>query len=322
MSVQKEAGPAAAGAANRPQGDRLRQKIDSVSTEKKPTQQHWRDRLSVHPKAEKYPLLRGDELDALANDIKAHGLRYKVKAYIEPGTDKQILLDGRNRLNALERLDRKIFLDDGRLSPDVYEPVLIRGDEKPEILEALIDSLNAHRRHLTPEQKRKAIAEALKANPEKSDRRVAAALGVSHPTVAKERREQERRGKVFHAATHTDTKGRSQPATKTIKVTVRDATVPIVAPFTVVESGGGPPKAVSLNITPADNAEQRKQVNELMEDVPDNAPKAEKASAWALAQFKVACTTWLPKMSEADRHEAQRFCADEHTRLFRPRAMQ
>ena len=43
--------------------------------------------------------------------------------------------------------------------------------------------MNAHRRHLTPEQKREAIARYLRERPQASNRKVAKALKVDHETV-------------------------------------------------------------------------------------------------------------------------------------------
>jgi hypothetical protein len=79
---------------------------------------------------------------------------------------------------------------------------------------AVVRSLNAHRRHLTPEQKREIIRKLLKATPEKSDRQVAKLAGVSHPHVGKVRRSLEQTGDVETVSTSTDTKGRKQPRTK------------------------------------------------------------------------------------------------------------
>ena len=274
--------------------DRRGGSIDASNTENNPTRQHWRDRLSVHPKAEQYPLLKADELRTLAADIEAHGLRYRVKAYIDPNSNKQILLDGRNRLSALQLLEREIFGRDGALKPEWCEQVLVRADTKPEELEALIDGLNLHRRHLTSEQKRDLAAKLLKLDPKKSDRQIAAAVNVDHKTVAKERRKKEARGEITHVEARTDTKGRRQPAARTIKVKVTCSTIPIVAPFTVVE-GGEPPKVVNLAISHGDGGEQRHQ---------ENGTTFDHQSRHALAQFKYACKAYLPKMNAAHRQEA------------------
>jgi hypothetical protein len=50
-------------------------------------------------------------------------------------------------------------------------------------------SLNAHRRHLKPEEKRERIEALLKAHPEKSDRSIAKTVGASPTTVGARRAE-------------------------------------------------------------------------------------------------------------------------------------
>jgi hypothetical protein len=64
----------------------------------------WRAVLPVHPAAELFPLMSAAELRELADDIKKHGLAEPVSLY----DDRELgpcLLDGRNRLDALELLD-------------------------------------------------------------------------------------------------------------------------------------------------------------------------------------------------------------------------
>jgi hypothetical protein len=61
----------------------------------------WRDILPVHPAAEIFPLMSPDELRALGEDIKKHGLREPVVLFAEEGgggiyrETEQLLLDGR-----------------------------------------------------------------------------------------------------------------------------------------------------------------------------------------------------------------------------------
>src|ERR1700689_5427230 len=61
----------------------------------------WRDFLTVHPAAEKWPLLAEAELRALGEDIKANGLRVPIVLH-NAGTRGMFLIDGRNRLDAME----------------------------------------------------------------------------------------------------------------------------------------------------------------------------------------------------------------------------
>jgi hypothetical protein len=64
-------------------------------------------------------------------------------------------------------------------------------------------SLNIRRRHLTAEQKRDLIAKLVKATPEKSNRLIAHQVKVSHPTVAKVRKQLEQAGDV-EKVSHVD----------------------------------------------------------------------------------------------------------------------
>jgi ParB/Sulfiredoxin domain len=57
----------------------------------------WRP-TEVHPLAALFPMMRDDELDDLADDIKANGLLHPVLI-----DDQGVLIDGRNRLNACDR---------------------------------------------------------------------------------------------------------------------------------------------------------------------------------------------------------------------------
>ena len=76
----------------------------------------WRDQLPVHPCADIFPLLDSAELKALADDIAENGIRQEIHLYRYPD-DRLVLLDGRNRLDALELLGEEIFNKKGR--PDV-----------------------------------------------------------------------------------------------------------------------------------------------------------------------------------------------------------
>jgi hypothetical protein len=153
--------------------------------------------LEAHPLADMFPLMEGEELTALINDIKVNGQREPITLY------EGKILDGRNRYRACIELGRK---------PETREHhagCAYIGDPL-----AYIISANIHRRHLTPGQKRDLIAKLLKADPEKSDRQIAETVKASPTFVGKVRAEKEATGDVSTVDTRTDTKGRKQPAKK------------------------------------------------------------------------------------------------------------
>jgi len=198
----------------------------AIPTPKPPVK--WRDVLPVHPAADLLPLMAPDELQALADDIKLNGLRTEITVW-SPPYDKGggmpdphsgALLDGRNRLDALELA--------GVLSIDDRDHLCIRGlDGEARKVRCLhlgdgdpydhAVSLNILRRHLTPEQKRELIATLLRASPTTSDRQIANTTKTSDKTVATVRRKLEARAEIPNVEIRTDTKGRAQPATKKIR---------------------------------------------------------------------------------------------------------
>jgi hypothetical protein len=128
----------------------------------------WRDVLPVHPAADLFPMMTREELIALGEDIKKNGLRHRV-AVIDSPDDEPILIDGRNRLDAMQLVGLDIDLNDVVMKAycrkcrkhgsgfDPYDYVI---------------SANIHRRHLTAEQRRDLIAKRLKATPDKSNRQI------------------------------------------------------------------------------------------------------------------------------------------------------
>jgi hypothetical protein len=91
-----------------------------------------------HPLADIFPMLEDDDLRALAEDIRAHGLREPITLY------EGKVLDGRNRYRACE-------LAEVELRPDQFTQY--EGDDAL----GFVVSKNLHRRHLN-ESQRAAIA--------------------------------------------------------------------------------------------------------------------------------------------------------------------
>jgi hypothetical protein len=164
--------------------------------------------LPFHPLADLFPLMEGDEFDALVADIKARGLIERIIVY------DGAILDGRNRYRACLAAGVKPTIERYEKGcPELKDPV------------AWVISRNLRRRHLTPEDKIKILAQLVAAHPEKSDRKLAKEAGVSHPTMAKARREAEATGKALPVAKRVgaDGKARARPAKKARKQPAKKA---------------------------------------------------------------------------------------------------
>jgi hypothetical protein len=202
----------------------------------------WRDVLPVHPAADLFPMMSQSELRELGEDIRKNGLQSPVILW-SPGDQrdkeaKVYLLDGRNRLNAMELVGMETVGADGKLSTilgggnylnngaghsrvvqhfrefrvvtDLRKEGRINGVDPYEF----VLSINLHRRHLAAEQKRELIAKLLKATPDKSDRQIAEQTKTSPTTVGTVRAKLETTGEVSKLDTRTDKKGVEQPAAK------------------------------------------------------------------------------------------------------------
>src|SRR5215468_5557760 len=123
-----------------------------------------RNSLQFHPLADIFPLMEGEEFDALVADIKANGLHDQIVLY------DGMILDGRNRYRACVALGwtwgaiREMAVNLDSLIDDVDGDGLGYGGPA-----AYVISANIHRRHLSAEQKRDLIAKVIAAQPEKSD---------------------------------------------------------------------------------------------------------------------------------------------------------
>jgi hypothetical protein len=182
----------------------------------------WRQMLQVHPAADVFPLLGKEDVVALAADIKKHGLKQPV-LIIEGKDGHAVLIDGRNRLDALELLGEEITLDDSAIferlpaGTDIYAHVI---------------SLNIHRRHLTSEQKRALVAKLLKADPEKSDRQIAIVAKADHKTVGKVRSKLEGTGEIpqLEKTFGVDGKARKQSVKKRAREQTTSDVIAVVHP--------------------------------------------------------------------------------------------
>ena len=177
----------------------------------------WRDVLKVHPAANLFPMMAADELKALGEDIKQRGLTspIAINASQYGGDWDYRLLDGRNRLDAMERagIAFTLVLKDGQCIIEgnrFFPPAIVVETD----LVAYVISANVHRRHLTAQQKLDLLDKAMKAHPSLSSRRIAKMVGVAPTTATKSRRKLEASGDVSTVDTSIDTKGRKQPTKK------------------------------------------------------------------------------------------------------------
>jgi ParB/Sulfiredoxin domain len=207
------------------------------------TPKSWRDVYKVHPAADLFPLMSQDELRELGDDINKNGLTSPVALWAAGDQSAESpeyqLLDGRNRLDAMELVGLRTVDESGKLLPDnerlqgslahsvrqlheqcqfsdLGSPGKYRTRPNTDPHEYVL-SVNIRRRHLTTEQKRELIGKLLKTTPDKSDREIGKLTGTSKNTVAAIRGKMEARGQIDHVARRTDTKGRQQPARKSVR---------------------------------------------------------------------------------------------------------
>ena len=124
--------------------------------------------LPFHPACAEFDVLEGEAFDELVADIKRRGLRYPII------THKGTIIDGRNRALACAKAG----------VPPRYQEF----DGSDEDVVRFVISSNVHRRHLTAEQRRNKLVDLLKLHPEKSDRTIAAEVGVDRETVSRARK--------------------------------------------------------------------------------------------------------------------------------------
>lgn len=115
---------------------------------------------TIHPLAAMFPLLEGEEFEQLVESIEKHGIQTPILLlHHPPGHPRHkkgeplIVVDGRNRLRAWERLANQ-----GKVDRDYwinYVRVLsYDGDPNDEAyIRRCILAANIHRRHLTPDQR-------------------------------------------------------------------------------------------------------------------------------------------------------------------------
>jgi hypothetical protein len=137
----------------------------------------WRDVISIHPAADVFPMLSEDELRRLGEDIQKNGLKESVALWSPRlvGGQPQYLLDGRNRLDAMELVGMSTVAERPIGSGRWWVTISSNGRDAVEYLygdstsnpvpdpASYVISKNIHRRHLTKEQQADLIIKALEA---------------------------------------------------------------------------------------------------------------------------------------------------------------
>ena len=140
------------------------------------------------------PDLSTEEYAELKADIASRGVMVPIE-YDEQGN----VLDGHHRLKICAELGLKDY------------PKVIRAGMNEKEKREHARKLNIARRHLTQEQRRGLIREQLTETPQRSDRQIAAGLGVHHTTVSTQRRELETGGEISHLKTRLGADGKEYP---------------------------------------------------------------------------------------------------------------
>lgn len=140
------------------------------------------------------PPLAAEEYAELKNDIAQRGVMVPIE-YDEHGN----VLDGHHRLQICAELGIKDF------------PKVIRAGMTEEEKRTHARKLNMARRQLNQEQRRELIREQLRETPEKSDRQIAKALGVSDKTVGTQRRDMVSTAEIPQLSTSIGADGKERP---------------------------------------------------------------------------------------------------------------
>lgn len=120
------------------------------------------EEMTVHPVAALFPMMTDEDLNDLAEDIKANGLVHPVVVDAEGQ-----LIDGRNRLEACRRAE----VEPEFMTLNGQEPV------------AFILSCNVNRRHLNKGQQAMAVARACSFS-EQSVRELSVSVRISTGRIA------------------------------------------------------------------------------------------------------------------------------------------
>lgn len=140
------------------------------------------------------PPLSDEEYAELKSDIAARGVMVPIE-FDEHGN----VLDGHHRLMICNELGIKEY-------PKVVRAGMTESEKRTHARK-----LNMARRQLSQEQRRGLIHEQLMETPEKSDRQIANALGVSNSTVSLQRKHLEESGQLCESHSSIGADGKERP---------------------------------------------------------------------------------------------------------------
>lgn len=204
------------------------------------------------------PELGEEEYRELKEDISQRGVMVPIE-FDEFGN----ILDGHHRLKICQELGIKEY------------PKVIRAGMTEEEKRTHARKLNMARRQLSQEQRRELIRQQLKETPEKSDRQIAAGLGVDKNTVNKQRKVMEGCGEIHRVSTTVDTLGREQPRRRkpvTIFNPSKREERAIQNPAVVERMAGGGSAITAAKQIAREEKAERKQYT-LPDELPDDVCK-------------------------------------------------
>lgn len=155
------------------------------------------------------PRLSPVEERELREDIEAHGVLIPVVV-----SEDSEVIDGFNRLT--------MAVDLGLA--DV--PLNVVTDLTAERKKEMAADLNLHRRQLSQRQKQEVVERKLKADPSRSNRAIAAAVGVTDKTVGATRAKLERTAEIPQSVRREGQDGRTRPVVKSVSTTEPAPTPP------------------------------------------------------------------------------------------------
>jgi len=174
------------------------------------------------------PPLEDDEYEALVESIRRFGQQHPILRGSPTSGLPGETIDGKHRWSACARLRIK--------------PWIVDVDGSADELRSLGLVLNCARRNMSTSSRRGLIKAELLRDPSRSDRAIAADLGVSHPYVGTIRRELEQAGTVETVSTRTGRDGVQQPARQTAPKAVeppRDRAIKVNVPAEMFEQWVG-----------------------------------------------------------------------------------